>query len=151
MLKQDYVMRLVEKMGQLLAKLATRRDAEQHDQALSLVQQAYDELFGVDVTLVVALDPDSLRALAGQPEDLPWLARLMRHEADTRRALGDERAAEALALKALALFAAAAQQGTLDAPYGFDEDVLHLLCTTSPERLDPTIVAQLTPPPPRPD
>lgn len=145
MLKQDYVMRLIEKMGQLLARLERKRQDDAPQAALELLQTSGEELFGIDLALVDLLDHDSLLAQVRNPAEIPHLARLLRHQADTLRQLGRTDEATTRAVRALALFAAAERNATLDPHHGFDDDIVHLLTTTPPEHIDPAILAALTP------
>lgn len=113
MLRQDFIMKMVKRIGALARKLLKKEEEEDHRGALADVHNAYDELLGLDPMLVATMDAQMLIGMLQNTEELPFLARLVAYEA---RALGlmDDPHAAATRRRALALFDAAAEANLMD-------------------------------------
>jgi hypothetical protein len=111
MYRYDYVLRLIERLGQVLRTLRDRLLQRQlsNDDLRAEIQEIAREA-GLDLTFARRLDPGTLATwLAPVPdrvdEDRVWLmAELLYVEALAARAAGDDRQADADLQRALALF-----------------------------------------------
>ena len=60
MFRNDYIMRLIEQLGAVLASVLKLGDVGQFQQALAALDQAYHQFFGLDADLINAMDDDYL-------------------------------------------------------------------------------------------
>lgn len=116
--QRDYILRMIEQVGQFWAALLQRARAGQHREALGLIDRTCRQALGFDGALLESCTADELiglvrlghaprRGPAWLAERLAMLALLLRGEADTRRALGDAARADDRARKAVAAALAA--------------------------------------------
>ena len=108
MFERDYLMRQVEQLTQLLAKIARLRKSEQQSLALTEIAGAYEGL-GIKKSMLEYLDVSSLIRMIEQPELLLAIGRVMEQEAEMLEEQGDARA-EAKRQRAEALIAAASAE-----------------------------------------
>jgi hypothetical protein len=103
MIRQDYIKRLIEQVGEAIARALgkTGAGAEQQEEALQRIHRAYAEL-GIAHGFFT-LEASSLRRMLGSPERMAAVAELCRLEAqvlelkgDTARAAHRERLAREL-------------------------------------------------------
>lgn len=63
MIQEDYLMRLIRRFASALARILGLKNALQYPQALEAIDQAYQELFGVNSRFVFVLSEKDLLAL----------------------------------------------------------------------------------------
>src|SRR5512136_2370405 len=71
MIREDYLMRLIEQFTRAMAQISGFRKAEQYPQAWEAIERAYGQLLGVDARLVHLLsEPDLIGFLktGGEPD-----------------------------------------------------------------------------------
>ena len=99
----DYVLRLIESLGALLARVRKMRDDGEHEAALAEIERTVGELLGPSGSLVAQLDTATAAQLLGDPRRLDAWAHLLAAEGDVREAQGHAPAAEATRRRALEL------------------------------------------------
>ncbi|MFH1812028.1 MAG: hypothetical protein ABIJ09_25035 [Pseudomonadota bacterium] len=111
MLRSDYIVRLIEHFGRALRRIILLKEAQRLDAAQDTVDETAQEFFGLNLSLLDAVDTDSVVQLLAHPDKLQLLARLLVVEADLCLATGElDRAARAY-LRVLELHAAALKAG----------------------------------------
>jgi hypothetical protein len=104
MIRQDYLLRLIEQLKQALARILRQRDEQQHDDALDTLVDAYDELLGHRPEALAMLAPESAAMMLEKGVKLRVYAALLQAEAGVLSARAAPRdAAAALALRQRAL------------------------------------------------
>ncbi len=83
MLKQDFVMRIIEKAMQAIARALGYQAKGEDTSAMEALQEAYLDLLRVDRETFESLDTKTLVTLLGPPEVVRTLARVMTIEART--------------------------------------------------------------------
>ncbi|MCA9639873.1 MAG: hypothetical protein H6718_20515 [Polyangiaceae bacterium] len=83
MLKQDFVMRIIEKAMQAIARALGYQAKGEDTRALEALSEAYLDLLRVDRQTFETLDIKTLVTLLGPPEVVRTLARVMTIEART--------------------------------------------------------------------
>ncbi|MBL6766113.1 MAG: hypothetical protein ISQ14_14250 [Verrucomicrobiae bacterium] len=116
MIRQDYILRLIEKFGQILNQIVTHTRAQNLDEAKELIARTTEELVGLSVDSVAALSESKLVSLliAGLPHHEArqrsfMLVTLLNEAADNAGRLGDAAGERVLKLKALNLLLAIGQ------------------------------------------
>jgi len=97
--RQDYLMRLVEQLAAVIARMLGLRSSGRAAQALTEAEHGYD-LLGLPSGLIDVLSASALAELLGSPEKIRLVADLLDEEAASLDALGDPRAAQKRALAA---------------------------------------------------
>lgn len=87
MIKEDYLMRLVRRFTSALARIAGLKTSEQYPQALEAIDQAYQEIFGVNSQFVFVLSEKDLVNLMKtggtlDPDKAIVMAGLLKEEAE---------------------------------------------------------------------
>ena len=95
MIRNDYLLRMIQQLSEALARIAGLRVAGQHERALDELGKLYEEL-GTPREVVDVVDTATLVRLCGHPEKVRALAKVIREEAKIFEALGDPRAAARL-------------------------------------------------------
>jgi hypothetical protein len=95
---KDYVLKLVRRMAEVLAKMIRHRQLKEHEQALQEVGGAYQDLFGVDERFVHMMTPQAVRAALRHPARIEAFANLLREHAKLLDDLHDARATLLVAL-----------------------------------------------------
>jgi hypothetical protein len=108
-IKQDYILRLIEQLAQFLARILKLHERGEYDAAMSAIEDALRKLVGLDLRLVEALELEDLVALLKPGIDLDVsrcivVADLLKARGDVRHALGDEAAATDSYVRSLTLF-----------------------------------------------
>jgi hypothetical protein len=85
----DYVLRLVEGLARVMARIAAGRRAGRLDEAAAEIEAAAASLGGIDLRLVEASEPAVVAALVVDPARRDVLARLAAERAELERARGD--------------------------------------------------------------
>ena len=99
----DYVLRLIESLGALLARIRRLREDGEHAAALAEIERTVGELLGPTGSLVARLDSATAAQLVGDPRRLDAWAHLLAAEGDVREELGHHASAEANRRRALEL------------------------------------------------
>ena len=117
MIRQDYLLRLIEELGRFVRELSHLRSAGRHEEALLRTMQAQEQLFGGSAAAQAALTPaeqvivltrDEPPRVAGQK--CLAHATLLTESARTYRARDAHELADGALLAALEIAAAAAEQ-----------------------------------------
>lgn len=104
MIKNDYIMRLIEQFARVISRLMGMKDVHAYQEALRLLRDESRRLVGVDGTMLELLDLPSLRRTLHSPERMVIAGRILEEMTDIQR-LDDENArATANSIKAVALF-----------------------------------------------
>ena len=105
MFERDYLLREVQKLSELIAKIARLRTERKLDPALDEIASGY-ERFGMKKSMLEYLDPSSLVRMVGSAEVVGAVGRLMEQEAAILEERGDP-SAEAKRARAQLLIEAA--------------------------------------------
>jgi hypothetical protein len=89
---QDYLMRMVEQLTAVIARMLGLRKSGRATQALAEAEHGYD-LLGLPSGLIDVVSAPALAELLGSPEKIRLVADLLEEEAASLDALGDPRAA----------------------------------------------------------
>ena len=140
MMQRDYILRLIEQLGQVWAALYTLVTKGQFAEGLLLIDQALQRLLGFSLAEAEALSADDLIALIRLgssrleeniiADQLTVLASLLREAAEIYAIQGDADRADNQRLKALHLFLAALTgKGSPSSPHAGEavEPLLHQL------------------------
>jgi hypothetical protein len=116
MLKEDYLMRLVRQFTSTLARIVGLKKAEQYPQALEAINQAYQEIFGVNSRFVYVLsEQDLLRLMESggtlDPDKAIVMAGLLTEEAECYERQNQLNECRPRHLKALSLLLEASFSG----------------------------------------
>ncbi|MFQ5675336.1 MAG: DUF6483 family protein [bacterium] len=106
MLQRDYIMRLIEQLSGVIARLVFAKQAKNFDEALQIARTAYDELFGLSGEMVHELDAATLAQLVNDKEKTRALAKLLLEEGEVLVAKGHAEAGRARFKKSLLLYEA---------------------------------------------
>lgn len=82
MLFDDYVMRQIQKIGELAAAITARSTGQDHVNVDGELAEAYRALVGMEREMVDRLGPESLARLLGEPRQITALALLMQADGD---------------------------------------------------------------------
>ena len=104
MITRDYLMRMVQQLAGVLARILRAKEQEQYDQAMQEAEKAYGELFGMEANLLRALDAATLAQFLGHREKIKACAALFREEGELHRLKGETDQAGAKFRRALELF-----------------------------------------------
>jgi hypothetical protein len=102
--RKDYILRLIKELAQVIARLSGLKQQKKHDEALLLVRETSDAIFGPLRSIVESVDSISAAGLLGGGEKIVAYARLVAEEAAIHADRGDERRASAGRVRALELF-----------------------------------------------
>jgi len=82
MIERDYLMRLIQQLNTVLARIMRAKQQEKYDEAQETIKEAHGELFGLDSALVGMMSAESLAQLLGDGEKIKAMARLFKEEGD---------------------------------------------------------------------
>ena len=105
MIKNDYIMRLIEQFARLVSRLMGMRDVHAYQEALRLLRDESRRLVGVDGTMLELLDLPSLRRTLHSPERIVIAGRILEEMAGIQRLDDESTRATANSVKAVALYA----------------------------------------------
>jgi hypothetical protein len=97
-------MRMIAQLSGVLAQVLFAKQAGKNKEAGEMIQNAYEELFGLSGELIKSLDAETLAGLLGSPEKIKALATLLKEEGEVFLALKQDAAARQSYAKSLALF-----------------------------------------------
>jgi tetratricopeptide (TPR) repeat protein len=108
MIEEDYLIRLIRRFTSALARILGLKNALQYPQALEAIDQAYQELFGVNSRFVLILSEKDLLGLmksgrALDPDKAIVMAGLLKEEAECYERQGRQEESRPRYLKALNL------------------------------------------------
>lgn len=118
MIERDYIMRLVQQLAAVVARVLRLRELEKYDQAQQELEQAYGELFGLNYELLLSLDAATAAQLLGHEEKIKIAAKLMQEESALLEKQSKFEQAHARRQRALELYLEAVALGG----YSEDED-----------------------------
>lgn len=98
-LRQDYIERLIQKLAEAIARALGVARSGRTDEGIALLEDAVASGFGLPLTMLLKLTPETVRSLVGI-ERAPALAEALRAHAEMLRSAG--RAVEAMASDRLA-------------------------------------------------
>jgi hypothetical protein len=105
MIKNDYILRLLEQFGRVLARLIGLTDAQQFREALSMLRDETGRLIGIDGTMLELLDAAALKRALPGPEKRVFAARALQEMSRIQQLDGEPFRSSANALKSLDLYA----------------------------------------------
>lgn len=114
MLFDDFVLRQIQKIAELVAALAARSAGQPHAEVDAELAEAYRSLVGLERELAERMSAESLARLLGEPRQIGALALLMKAHGDLCAARGQGGAASALYEKALELVSHAGGDAELE-------------------------------------
>ncbi len=103
MLFDDYVLRQIRKIAELVAAIGTRASGQGFEDLEAELEEAYRSLVGMDRQMAERLAPESLARLLGEPRQVRALATLMKAHGDLYEARERIDAASRMWERALAL------------------------------------------------
>jgi hypothetical protein len=112
--RQDYLMRMIEQIIQVLTRVIALGRAGDFHEALAQLRTANELLLGPFCEVLPRLDSASAAQMLGNPDQLLAYARLIGAEADVRRMMGETDAAAGLAQRSLEMALEARGRGAAD-------------------------------------
>jgi tetratricopeptide (TPR) repeat protein len=104
MIERDYIMRMMQQLAAVVARLFRLKEQEEYDQALQEVEKAYSELLGMNPEIVPMFDAATLATLLGHPEKMKAMAALFFEQAGLHRLKQEPEKAQRLFQRALEMF-----------------------------------------------
>lgn len=89
MIRSDWLMRLIEQLGEMVRKMAGLSDKGRHDDALDVSRRAWSDVLDVPRELVDRVDTPSLAELLREPAKQRIAAKLLAEEARAYEGKGD--------------------------------------------------------------
>lgn len=69
MIQKDYIMRIIEQMGKILAKVLLNKEDGKHEEAIKEIDNAFETLIGIDAQLLNTLSHENIAELFGISKD----------------------------------------------------------------------------------
>jgi hypothetical protein len=135
-IREDYLLRMIQQLADAVARMAARRTSGQLEQALREGEAAYD-LLGVPRELCDVLDSPALADRLRDPDKIRAMARLAWEEGRIWGAKGDPRAGLARMRRALELFLEARARAPADGDEADAAAILELSRIVPAEHLAP--------------
>lgn len=88
-IRKDFIERMIEQLVAALARILKARQEARHEDALHLIGEAARSTLGMEYRVLTMADAASTARLLGEPSRVQVLAKLVRQEAEVRRAQGD--------------------------------------------------------------
>ena len=109
MIKEDYILRMVEQLSIAIAKVLKLKEAHQHQEALSMIDQTFQQLFGLNSKTINSLPAESIIELLqlNTPEEAQkcfWIAALIKEQGDIYESQKDFQTSESKYLDSLELY-----------------------------------------------
>lgn len=130
MMRSDYILRLIEQLGQALGSIVALKGKELYRDAMGVIDQALQELFGFDLRTAEALPPETIIDLvrlrserldpAAVAEQLIALGTLLREAADLHAAEGNGDARDGDRYRALQVFLSVLDEDAVPSPRAAD-------------------------------
>jgi hypothetical protein len=142
--RRDYILRLIDEVARLLARLVMNRDRATHEDSLQTLTLAFERLFAREAHEIFQLTPDQqyLLLAEGEPSDAARDKRLLYAALNAEAArlylrLGRTELARASRLNALRFTLRARRDGPPEGLPDFAPDPAALVAELGPENLDP--------------
>ena len=107
MFREDYLMRLIHQLGDVIARMAGLNRKGEHDQALEVADQVWGKLLDAPRALIEAVDSATLAGMLREPAKIRAAAQLCREEGDALAGKADPVHAQLRYRRALELVLAA--------------------------------------------
>lgn len=104
MLRDDYILRLIRQLGEVMARIAGKRKDEEYEAAVDEAGKAWDDLLGHPRSLVDVVDTPTLAALLKERGRMHAAAQLLIEEGRAHVGNGDRDRARACFRRAGELF-----------------------------------------------
>jgi len=101
--QQDYILRLMEKIGFLIARIIGLKEAGELEEALQEIEKAGTLFPGISPELLAKIDSSTTAQLLEQSEYITAYARLMAEKASIQRQMGHNQEAQSNEKRALEL------------------------------------------------
>ncbi len=134
MLKEDYIMRMVDQLSRFLARIFKRARQAEFDQALAVLDDAFAEVLGPDAYLLAKVDVDSAVRMLAHPEKVAAYARLVQAEAFIYDQMGERPLATKRHQRALSLMVETIRMGK-KTTQADRKNLTELLSRVAPESL----------------
>jgi len=85
--REDYLMRLIHQLGDVIARMAGLNRKGEHDPALEVADQVWGKLLDAPRALIEAVDSATLAGMLREPAKIRAAAQLCREEGDALAAL----------------------------------------------------------------
>jgi hypothetical protein len=105
--RDDYLLRIIQQMGAVLARMLGLKNGGQVHEALQTLDDAEGELLGPQAEVVPRVDSATAAHILGEPQRIAAYARLLHERAALLRLAGDEAGAALAAQRAIELAAEA--------------------------------------------
>ena len=115
MIRQDYLMRLIQQLAELVRRVAGRVEARNYDDALAESSRAWSDVLGVPREVVDRVDAPTLASLLREPAKQRAAAQLLVAEATAYAGKGDPIHAALCYRRAFELYLEARAQEPTDA------------------------------------
>jgi hypothetical protein len=69
MIQKDYIMRMIEQMGKILAKVLLNKEEGRQEEAIKEIDNSFGALFGIDLKLLITLPNKNIAELFGISND----------------------------------------------------------------------------------
>lgn len=132
MIREDYLMRLIRQLAEVLARAAGFNTRRKYDEAVDELQRAWDELLETPRNLLEVVDDATLAELLREPAKMRIAAQLLAEEARAIAGKGDPVNAAVLSKRAMRLYASAS---VLDPTEDDDAAILELSRAVPPGAL----------------
>lgn len=121
MIREDYIMRLIRQLAEVLARAAGHNTRRKYDEAIDALRRGWDELLETPRDLLEVVDDATLADLLRDPAKMRIAAQLLGEEARAVAGKSDPVHAAMLSKRAMKLYAVASD---LDPQ---DDDEAHIL------------------------
>jgi len=89
MFREDYILRLIKQLVDVIARIAGLNRRGEHDRALAEAEQAWGKLLDAPRDLIDAVDTPTLAGMLRDPEKMRVAAQLLREEGRALAGKGD--------------------------------------------------------------
>lgn len=103
MIQKDYILRIIEQMGKMLAKVLLNKEQGNNEEAIKEIDNSFGTITGVDAHLIESLSHDSIAELFGISKDTAAgsmkciiTGKLLREKADLLKNIRPEESIEML-------------------------------------------------------
>jgi hypothetical protein len=112
--QDDYLIRLIRQMVQMLLRIVGLKQAGQFEEALSEIDQATRTLLGPAADTLMLLDPSTAARVLADPDRVLMWATLLSEQAEIRRSQGNTQHADSARERSLELAREALRAGVSD-------------------------------------
>ena len=88
-IRQDYIERMIQKLAETIARALGIARSGQHEEGIALVEDAVASGFGLPLSMLLGLTPDTVRSLIGEAK-VPALVEALRAYTEMVRLAGRE-------------------------------------------------------------